>query len=107
MISVSDNAAKKIKEIILAQHKEGLGLRVGIKGGGCSGFTYSLNFDKPNSETDQVFEEKGVQLIVDAKSFVYLTGTELDYVESLQGAGFTFNNPNAARTCGCGQSFQA
>lgn len=107
MIVLTDKAAEKVKEILKGEEKRGFGLRVGIKGGGCSGFSYSLNFDKANSEIDQVFEDKGVQIIVDSKSFVYLSGTELDFVDTLNGSGFTFNNPNATKTCGCGSSFQA
>ena len=107
MIGLTDKAAEKVKEILAAEDKEGLGLRVGIKGGGCSGFSYTLNFDEPNSEIDQVFEEKGVRVIIDSKSFVYLSGTQLDFVDTLNGSGFTFDNPNASKTCGCGSSFQA
>ena len=107
MIYLSEKAADKVKELLKDEQKADFGLRVGIKGGGCSGFTYTLNFDRPNQESDQVFEDKGVQIIVDAKSFVYLTGTELDFVDTLDGSGFTFNNPNASRSCGCGSSFQA
>ena len=107
MIALTDKAADKVKEILNAENKEGLGLRVGIKGGGCSGFSYTLNFDKPNSEIDQVFEDKGIKIIIDSKSFVYLSGTQLDFVDNLNGSGFTFENPNATKTCGCGSSFQA
>ena len=107
MIGLTDKAAEKVKEILTAENKAGFGLRIGIKGGGCSGFSYTLNFDKPNIEIDQVFEEKGVQIIVDSKSFVYLSGTRLDFVDTLGGSGFTFDNPNATKTCGCGSSFQA
>jgi iron-sulfur cluster assembly protein len=107
MIVLTDKAAEKVKEILQVENKEGLALRVGIKGGGCSGFSYTLNFDKPNGEIDQVFEDKGVKIIVDSKSFVYLSGTKLDFVDSLNGSGFTFENPNATKSCGCGSSFQA
>jgi len=107
MISLTDKAANKIKEMVKNENDEGMSLRLGIKGGGCSGFNYSLNFEKSISENDQVFSEKGVRIIVDPKSIIYLAGTELDFVDSLDGSGFTFNNPNAAKTCGCGSSFQA
>jgi iron-sulfur cluster assembly protein len=80
---------------------------VGVKGGGCSGFSYTMDIDKAFNESDQVFEEKGIKIVVDAKSFIYLSGTQVDYVENLSGSGFAFSNPNATRTCGCGSSFQA
>jgi iron-sulfur cluster assembly protein len=107
MITLTDKAASKVKELLDRQNKTGSALRVGVRGGGCSGFTYTLDFDTRKSEQDQQFEDKGVRIVVDAKSFLYLAGTELDYTESLAGSGFTFNNPNAKRSCGCGSSFQA
>jgi iron-sulfur cluster assembly accessory protein len=82
-------------------------LRVGVKGGGCSGFQYSLNFTDEVDDEDQLVLVNGVKIVTDAFSASYLKGTELDYVETLQGAGFKFNNPNAKRTCGCGSSFSA
>jgi iron-sulfur cluster assembly accessory protein len=82
-------------------------LRVGVKGGGCSGFQYSLNFTDEVDEEDQLVVVEGLKVVTDAFSASYLAGTELDYVETLQGAGFKFNNPNAKRTCGCGSSFSA
>lgn len=106
MISITDRAADKVREIIQKENKDNLGLRVGIKGGGCSGFSYTLNFDEPIADQDQIFSDKGVQIIIDSKSFVYLAGTELDFVDGLNGSGFTFNNPNVTKTCGCGNSFQ-
>lgn len=107
MITLTDKAASKVKEILVSENRLNSGLRVGVKGGGCSGFTYILDFDDNAGETDQVFEDKGVKIFVDAKSFVFLAGTELDYADGLSGAGFTFVNPNATRSCGCGSSFQA
>ena len=107
MITLTDKAASKVKEILVSENRISSGLRLGVKGGGCSGFTYTLNFDDKVSETDQVFEDKGVKIFVDAKSFVFLAGTQLDYTDGLSGAGFTFVNPNATRSCGCGSSFQA
>lgn len=107
MITLTNNAANKIKDIIKNENDENMSLRLGIKGGGCSGFNYSLNFEKSISENDQVFTEKGIQIVIDPKSYIYLAGTELDFVDSLDGSGFTFNNPNAVKTCGCGSSFQA
>lgn len=107
MLNVSTTAVGKIKQILTEEKKEGWALRIGIKGGGCSGFTYALNLaDKP-AETDQVFDFDGVKVVVDSKSIVYLAGTELDYTDGLNGSGFVFNNPNATRTCGCGSSFSA
>jgi len=107
MVTLTDKAADRVKEILNTENRQSSGLRVGVKGGGCSGFTYTLNFDDTAIETDQVFEDKGVKIIIDAKSFVFLSGTRLDYSEGLTGAGFTFENPNASRSCGCGSSFQA
>lgn len=80
-------------------------VRVGVKSGGCSGLSYELNFDRTASETDKVFEDNAVRIIVDKKSFLYLVGTTLEYSGGLNGKGFVFNNPNAQRTCGCGESF--
>ena len=80
-------------------------LRVGVKSGGCSGLSYDLTFDNKKEENDKVFEENNVKIIVDKKSFLYLVGTTLEYSGGLNGKGFVFNNPNANRTCGCGESF--
>ncbi len=80
-------------------------VRVGVKSGGCSGLSYELNFDKKVDESDKVFEDNSVRIIVDKKSFLYLVGTTLEYSGGLNGKGFVFNNPNAQRTCGCGESF--
>lgn len=88
------------------EHKpEGAFIRVGVEGGGCSGLSYKLEFDNVMKEGDQVFEDKGIKVVVDKKSFLYLVGTELDYTGGLNGKGFVFINPNANRTCGCGESF--
>lgn len=80
-------------------------VRVGVQGGGCSGLSYKMDFDTDLKPEDQVFEDKGVKIVVDKKSLLYLIGTELDYSGGLNGKGFAFNNPNASRTCGCGESF--
>ena len=80
-------------------------IRVGVKGGGCSGLSYNLSFDTELKEDDKEFEDNGMKIVVDKKSFLYLIGTELDYSGGLNGKGFVFNNPNANRTCGCGESF--
>jgi iron-sulfur cluster assembly protein len=107
MINLTDKAADKVRDILTSEQKEDHALRLGVKGGGCSGFTYTLNIDKVFSESDQVFQDKGVRIVIDAKSFIYLSGTEVDYIENLSGSGFAFSNPNATRSCGCGNSFQA
>lgn len=108
-ITVSNRAASKIKEIREEQHlSEDAKLRVGVVSGGCSGLTYDLNFDTEVTqalEGDQEFKNNGINLIVDMRSFLYLSGTELDYTEGLEGQGFHFENPNATRTCSCGESF--
>ncbi|SMO69262.1 HesB/IscA family protein [Fodinibius sediminis] len=108
-ITISDRAAHRIKEIRKEQHvPDEAKLRVGVVSGGCSGLTYDLNFDadpQQGSEEDQEFEDNGIKLIVDMRSFLYLSGTELDYTEGLEGQGFHFQNPNATRTCSCGESF--
>ena len=107
MIKVSELAKKKVVELM---HEDGYNhendfVRVGVKSGGCSGLSYDLNFDKDKVEGDKVFEDNGIKIIVDNKSFLYLVGTTLEYSGGLNGTGFVFNNPNAQRTCGCGESF--
>jgi len=108
-ISITDRAADRIKQIREEQQiADDAKLRVGVVSGGCSGLTYDLEFDSEPSENgdeDQEFEDKGVNLIVDMRSFLYLSGTELDYTAGLEGEGFHFHNPNANRTCSCGESF--
>ena len=105
MVLLSDKAAEKVKEIRGEENiEEGYALRLKVQGGGCSGFSYDLYFDQ-SQETDRSFEVKGVKLICDQMSLMYLMGTEIDYVEGLHGAGFKFNNPNVKSTCGCGSSF--
>lgn len=106
MISITDKAKEKIVEL---REKDGRtsehNIRVSVKGGGCSGLMYDLNFDDQLQEKDQVFEDKGVKILVDKKSLLYLAGTVLDFTDGLNGKGFQFVNPNASRTCGCGESF--
>jgi iron-sulfur cluster assembly accessory protein len=105
MVGLSDKAAEKVKEIRGEENiEETYALRLKVQGGGCSGFSYDLYFDQPQ-EGDRPFEVKGVKLICDEMSLMYLLGTEIDYVEGLHGAGFKFNNPNVKSTCGCGSSF--
>lgn len=109
MIHVTEKAAKKIHELLV---KEGVpaesgGLRVGVQGGGCSGLSYAMRLETQARDRDKVFEENGARVFVDPKSLLYLNGTTLDYVEELIRQGFVFQNPHAARSCGCGSSFTA
>jgi iron-sulfur cluster assembly protein len=106
MITVSENAKEHALSLMKAENApSGTFIRVGVEGGGCSGLSYKLEFDHQLKEGDQAFEDKGIKIVVDKKSFLYLIGTELDYTGGLNGKGFVFNNPNASRTCGCGESF--
>lgn len=107
MIKVSEIAKNKVVELM---KDDGYNpatdyVRVGVKSGGCSGLSYDLKFDKEQIEGDKVFEDNGIKIIIDKKSFLYLIGTTLEYSGGLNGTGFVFNNPNATRTCGCGESF--
>lgn len=105
-ITLTDKAAEKIGELLSGQTDGGeQALRVAVRGGGCSGFQYALAFDKPKAD-DNVFEVDGVSVIVDKVSMQFVFGSEVDYVEGLQGAGFQVNNPNVVAACGCGSSFQ-
>ena len=106
MISITERALSEVKRIIDEQSLgEATALRVGVKGGGCSGFSYTLGFDDKVGETDQVQETEGVKVVCDPKSFLYLNGTQIDFEDNLMGRGFKFGNPNASKTCGCGESF--
>ena len=102
MITLTEFAANKIKTLLT--EKEETGIRAGVQGGGCSGFTFRLKFDNPK-ENDRILESHGVKIYVDAKSYLYLMGTIIDFVDELNQSGFKFVNPNAKRTCGCGESF--
>jgi iron-sulfur cluster assembly protein len=107
MIKVSDTASKKIVSMM---QEDGFDptkdfVRVGVKSGGCSGLSYELKFDKESNENDKIFEDNQVKIVVEKKSFLYLAGTILEFSGGLNGKGFVFNNPNASRTCGCGESF--
>ena len=104
-ISISEKAAKKAREFAQKEDVENFGLRVGVKGGGCSGLTYTLSIDPDSRPDDKVIEENGIRLYVDKKSYVFLAGTVLEYDDGLNGKGFEFHNPNAKTTCGCGTSF--
>lgn len=108
MIYVSDKAKEKVADLLQKARIEGDGsyfLRVSVVGGGCSGLSYKLDFDNQQQPNDQVFEDNGVKVVTDLKSFLYLCNTTLDFSDGLNGKGFYFNNPNASRTCGCGESF--
>lgn len=107
MIQVSEMAKQKVINLMTEEGFDAAKdyVRVGVKSGGCSGLSYELDFDNKMGETDKVFEDNDVRIIVDKKSFLYLVGTVLEYSGGLNGKGFVFNNPNAQRTCGCGESF--
>jgi iron-sulfur cluster assembly protein len=106
MITVSDTAKDYITNLLTEQAQpEKSFLRVGVKGGGCSGLEYLMNFDTELKPGDEVYEDKGIKLVVDMKSLLYLFGTELDYSGGLNGKGLVFKNPNASKTCSCGESF--
>ena len=105
MITVTDSAAKKVKELVEAEGNTELALRVAVRPGGCSGFSYEMFFDSDFAADDQKAEYGGIKVVVDSASLQYLNGASLDYKEGLMGAGFTINNPNTTRSCGCGQSF--
>lgn len=106
MIQVTDKAKERIAALRVEEGRtEEHNIRVSVKGGGCSGLMYDLGFDNEINPADQVFEDKGVKILVDKKSLLYLLGTVLDFTDGLNGKGFQFINPNASRTCGCGESF--
>jgi iron-sulfur cluster assembly protein len=107
MITVTPKAAEEIKKIIAQENSGELALRVGVQGGGCSGLTYFLALEKDLRPDDKILESHGLRIYLDSRSALYLDGTELDFTDGLQGSGFTFKNPNAVRTCGCGHSFSA
>ena len=106
MITVTEIAKQKALILMKEENKPvDSFIRVGVEGGGCSGLTYKLVFDNQMQDGDKVFEDKGIRIVCDRKSFLYLVGTELDFSDGLNGKGFQFRNPNASRTCGCGESF--
>ncbi len=107
MIQVSETAKKQVVNLMTGEGYDAATdyVRVGVKSGGCSGLSYELKFDDKMDASDKVFEDNGVRIIVDKKSFLYLVGTVLEFSGGLNGKGFVFNNPNAQRTCGCGESF--
>ena len=105
MITVTYTAKKQAFRLMEDDGKDGFFIRVGVEGGGCSGLMYQLTFDNEEKEGDKAFEDNGIKVVVDKKSYLYLIGTTLDFSGGLNGKGFVFNNPNAGRTCGCGESF--
>jgi len=106
MITISELAGEKIQEMLAAEETPNLFLRIGVKAGGCSGFSYGMGFDDEQHDTDEVLNIQGLKVVVDADSVKYLRGLEIDFKESGMGGGFTINNPNATATCGCGSSFR-
>lgn len=107
VITLTEAAITEVKRLINVQGITEGGLRLGVKGGGCSGLSYTINFDEKIGPHDQVYDFEGVKVIVDAKSAIYLQGTQLDYQKDLMSGAFKFVNPNANKTCGCGESFSA
>ena len=105
MITLTDSAASKVKDLIAAEGEDGLALRVAVRPGGCSGFSYEMFFDTDVADDDNLLDQAGVKVVVDASSAELLQGATLDYKDGLQGAGFAIENPNAQRSCGCGKSF--
>jgi iron-sulfur cluster assembly protein len=107
MITLTETASAKVREIMTKEEKSDWKLRMGVRGGGCSGFRYVLGFDNQNTEQDEVFSQDGITVVCDTRSYLYLNGTVIDFVDGLDGKGFVFNNPNASKSCGCGQSFSS
>lgn len=106
MVTVTAKAADKLKEIMESENRTGQALRIMVKAGGCSGYSYAMGFDTEQHEEDIVYEQHGIRMMVDPFSMRLLEGTQVDWVDTLMGGGFAINNPNAVRTCGCGQSFR-
>jgi iron-sulfur cluster assembly accessory protein len=105
MLQLTERAVTKVKEFMARENKAGYGLRVAVRGGGCSGFQYELSYEKEQSENDEILEFDGLKVFVDAMSKLYLEQVSIDYVDGLQGAGWKIDNPAATGTCGCGSSF--
>ena len=107
LITMTDNAAEKVRGLMEQEGEEDLALRIGVRPGGCSGFQYSIYFDDEINDDDEVLDLKGVKVLIDAMSVPYISGSEFDYVDGLMGAGFAVNNPNVQGGCGCGSAFSA
>tara|TARA_B100000965_G_scaffold366218_1_gene351258 strand:+ start:1476 stop:1799 length:324 start_codon:yes stop_codon:yes gene_type:complete len=105
MITISNNAKERLIHLLDKEREECQFVRVGVESGGCSGLSYKLEFDNKKNQDDEMIENNGIKLLVNKKSFLYLVGTVLEFSDGLNGKGFVFNNPNANRTCGCGESF--
>jgi len=106
MITLTEQASLKVKEMLAAENDPNVFLRVGVRPGGCSGFTYGIGWDKEMKEGDETFTQDGVNIVVDQDSYLYIKGTEIDYKDSMMGGGFAIHNPNAVASCGCGSSFK-
>ena len=106
MIQLTEQAVYKVKEVISAETDNFVGMRVAVIGGGCSGFQYAMNLEREEQQGDHIVELEGLRVFVDEQSMLYLDGTQIDYVETVQGAGFKFENPNVTSSCGCGESLQ-
>jgi iron-sulfur cluster assembly protein len=107
MVQLTENAVQKVKEILSSQEPKPAGLRIAVVGGGCSGFSYSMAFENQPNMLDKTYTYDGLKVFVDQASMLYLDGASVDYVETLEGSGFKFSNPNVKSTCGCGSSFSA
>jgi iron-sulfur cluster assembly accessory protein len=107
MVQLTDNAVSKVKEILTSQEPAPAGLRISVVGGGCSGFSYSMAFENTPNMLDKTYNYDGLKVFIDQASLLYLDGASVDYVETLEGSGFKFENPNVKSTCGCGSSFSA
>lgn len=107
MITLTNSAIEQIKHVKTIENKPNYALRVSVSGGGCSGLSYKLDFDESIRDNDKIFEQDGVKIVTDPKSFLYVSGMTLDFSAGLNGKGFVFNNPNAKKSCGCGSSFSA
>ena len=105
MIEISDSARDRLFHLLEKKDEKQQFVRVGVESGGCSGLSYKLDFDNTTNEDDELIDNNGIKLLVNKKSFLYLVGTTLEFSDGLNGKGFVFNNPNASRTCGCGESF--
>lgn len=107
MLNMTPKAVDKVKEILATQEPQPAGLRISVVGGGCSGFSYSMAFENKQQMLDKAYDFSGLKVFIDQASMLYLDGAEVDYVETMEGSGFKFNNPNVKTTCGCGSSFSA
>jgi iron-sulfur cluster assembly protein len=105
MVELTENAIRKIKEVLEGYDPKPKGVRISVVGGGCSGFNYSMNFENESGLLDKTFQYDGLTVFIDQASLLYLEGAKVDFVETLEGSGFKFDNPNVRTTCGCGQSF--